>query len=404
MAVHKITIVTEMIDKISGKATRVRKTIKDMGNGIQKTSTQMKSMGDRGATLNKTIKQTTTGFRRFRMEFLSVLFFGMAIQRLFTGIARGAVNAFTKIIESSGIMTSALSKVTAYFTFLGFEVGRALDTALRPLLPIIWKIVNAVSKWIQKHPKLTSGIIGLGIALGGLMFILATFKLGMDGLVMILGGKAGLLGILSALVSPVGLIAAALAAALVIGWVFNKEGVQKKIDDIIQSIKAGEWGDLVIGIIGFLDEIVKGLNNAMNKLAEWIGTKLHDKFVELADKFSLLFEDGLKSAVDTMFDYIKTKVKDLGAPKGGGVPFLGGNLEVLKSFGKGFMTGSRQFGGPINQTGMHMMHRGETVVPASRAGGSGAVNITINGNVDEDVYKKLVRELRRYGPQNKIGR
>ena len=63
------------------------------------------------------------------------------------------------------------------------------------------------------------------------------------------------------------------------------------------------------------------------------------------------------------------------------------------------MFGKRQLGGLIPETGRYLMHRGEQVVPAHKAGMSGiTLNITGNTFLDEDMAERvgdlIVRKLK----------
>ena len=187
MARQVIEIITEMKDKASGKMKAFSKTIKETNTLTGRQTETFQQMSKKSKKLETQMVKTTRGLKTFRMELLSILFFGMFIQRIFTGMARGAVTAFTKIMESNDMLGTALQRLGVEWEFLKFTIGSAINTVLERLLPIILPILNKLDEWIQKNPTLTATVILLGAALGFLMFFLATLNLGIGGMIQVLG-------------------------------------------------------------------------------------------------------------------------------------------------------------------------------------------------------------------------
>lgn len=185
MAKQIIEIVTVMSDKLSGKAEVMTRKIQEMGKGVTKTTTSIKQYDKGILKANKSTATFTKGLTRFKMEFLGILFFGMAIKRLFDSIARSAITSFTKIIESNNMMGTAVQRLSTHWEFLKFSIGSALNTALEPLLPKLIEIIDKISEWTQKHPKLTSGIILTAILVGTLLLLIGTLALGMGSLALV---------------------------------------------------------------------------------------------------------------------------------------------------------------------------------------------------------------------------
>ena len=114
---------------------------------------------------------------RFRMEYLSLLFFGMQMSRMFSGVAESGTAAFTKIMESSGNFGTAVQQLAVHWEYLKFVIGSVINRYLEPLMPIIIRVINAIARWIEKHPKLTSDLVLLGTVLGSAIMLLALFQL-----------------------------------------------------------------------------------------------------------------------------------------------------------------------------------------------------------------------------------
>ena len=192
MVQKKIEIITEWKQKNGKTAKKVVKTIKEMG-GVSRELTETFNRNNK--KVGKSIEKTTKGIRKFKMEYLGLLFAGMAIKRLFGGIARAATNSFTKIMEASGQLGTAVQQLSVGWEYLKFTVGSALNSALEPLIPKIMEIIKNISQWIQQHPKITSWIIILGLVLGTVLMIIGQFALGIGSLATALGGTvAGAFG------------------------------------------------------------------------------------------------------------------------------------------------------------------------------------------------------------------
>ena len=137
--------------------------------------------------------------KQFQMYGLSIMFLGMQISRIFASMAKAATTTFTKIMESSGFLGSSIQQLNVHFEYLKFIVGSAINRALEPLMPVILRIIDAVTKWIQKHPELTTIIIAAGLAIGVFGQALGQMILSIGPLITLLTGPAGLTGLLIAL-------------------------------------------------------------------------------------------------------------------------------------------------------------------------------------------------------------
>ena len=200
--------------------------------------------------------------QRFNYWALSILFFGMAIQRTFVGIARAAVSSFMKIIDSNNMTTASLKQLSGWWEYLKFTVGRAIDETLKPFLPLIIKIVNSFAEWIQKHKEIVTWTIGLGAAIGTLMFTFATFKLGFDGLVIAFGKLKPYLEPILTFFRGLSLLEfgalIALFATLKITW-------EKDLADIKSTV--GQW---VMDLKNIFDGMTDGINLTFKSLFDLI--------------------------------------------------------------------------------------------------------------------------------------
>jgi hypothetical protein len=214
MATEKNMILVELRAKVKGFQTNIKKATNSL----------------------RSINKAVTNFgKKFTMWALSTMFFGMLLQRTFMNIGKTALKTFKDIAGASSMQVQGLARLEAAWTFLKFSVGNALATALLPLIPAILRIVTTVSDWVNKNPELTAGIIGLGVALGSLLFVGSSLFLGMQGL-------AGLWGFLSKAIGPL------------VAWVFRLVGGF----GILGSIGTAIWG--VITAIAAAVGIAVGLS------------------------------------------------------------------------------------------------------------------------------------------------
>jgi len=164
---------------------------------------------------------------------LSLIFFGLFLQRIFFGIVKSAVTAFREISNSSNAMAQGLARLEAAWTFIKFVVGNAIATALLPLIPAIVDIVQKIADWVNANPELTAKIILWGAAIGAIIFLLGTLS-------------NGIVGILSLFTNPlfIGFTLFLTGAAILLHSMGNEtESVTDRIGDLTLAI-----GLLVLGV------------------------------------------------------------------------------------------------------------------------------------------------------------
>lgn len=187
----------------TGKFSRTFTTVKKLENGMRELTKETKryavasiKMG-KGRTLTELLlgvskssklvgnfaQKLDIATRKFQGWALSVMFFGMAIKRVFESAIKKSIGIFNEIMASTTDSVSNIAHVGAMFQYLGFVVGEALNTALEPFIPVIMEIISALTEWIEKHPKLTAWILILGFLVGGLLMLLGILVLGVGGLI-----------------------------------------------------------------------------------------------------------------------------------------------------------------------------------------------------------------------------
>ena len=129
----------------------------------------------KGAKTANTIRKITHGFRGFRMEMLSVMFFGMGMQKFFSGLLKPAM-------ESAGIFQ--LWSTILRILFLPIALA---------MLPIILNILDAVSGWSDKFKLMIGKFVIFGIVAGLALFLIGSLVLGIGGLILVFGGLSNII-------------------------------------------------------------------------------------------------------------------------------------------------------------------------------------------------------------------
>ena len=220
------------------------------------------------------LKEST---KRFRMELLSVMFFGMAIARIFASLTKGS-------LEASGAM-GVWSTLTMLF---GLPAAEDLTEELLKLLDIY----DSLSPKTQK--AISYGLY-FGQALGTALMYVGMFGLGIEGLAKLFPGlgavlKAGLfkgliIGIKGAITTIVGLIGWILLIGVIIygailawkenfwgfrNWLsFTWEGIKEMFSGIFDII-GGLFEALMALLSGDTDKMIEGLKRAWKGLGKFV--------------------------------------------------------------------------------------------------------------------------------------
>jgi len=176
-------------------------------------------------------------------------------------IMRGTTAAQGDAIRSAGSWANQMKALRAGIHDAAVEVGGALLPVVTPLLSKVTSAVKIVAAWIKQNSGLMVTIAKVAVAVAAAGALLVALGLGMSGLGTVLGGVAGgltLLGtLLGAILSPVGLVTAAivgLGAVLLtttdtggqlLSWLSEKFGILKEtaitaFEGIAAALSAGD--------------------------------------------------------------------------------------------------------------------------------------------------------------------
>ncbi len=426
-------IIVRMRANVKGFNSAMRESTIQFRKHATQSGKLKKGMGlaqNAGKRLGLQIRHLTHGFRGFRMEMLGVMFFGMGLQKFFTGLLRPA-------LEATGI----------------FELFAAVLQLL--FLPIVLALLPWIiefATWLINLPEATKLAIGkfviFGAILGGALFLIGMFALGIGSIILAFGGIIGIIvmvitsvaGLVISFLSMFGPIAAVAVALGIFGIIapaaqaFGNE-IEKQ-GGIWQRIK-----DTLSGVVGWIDKLwekfldKQTIQKFLNQLGI-VGDKFHalknpiktfrEKFAEEFEKIERIarvtwefiktwihqkivgIKKDFKEFMDSFSTENKQKVDDmvvLFKALGTALHFIAVSLRTIKTIGQlgspyllGSLTAqglglpgrpSFQTGGFVPHTGLYKLHAGETV---NQAGFSSNPTIIINTSPGMDI-DRLVSEV-----------
>ena len=417
--------------------------VKDVTAAIGKKGQLLKRNYAATIAYDTSMRRLTRAHERFKMEMLSVLFFGMSLSRMF----RGYIDNVLKMTGVTDMLTLAMQSL--------------LFPVLLPMIPILYEITEK----IMGLDKGWRALLGAGMILvtlfGMLLWTIGTFVLGIDGLLIALSklgvtlpGIGAILGKVSGIFSATFGLIFTIALAVIIGiikafdefkasviWIgeaiyniikgdvemtigffkaafglmhglltgnfdlfFN--GVKTFITGVKDFVIGGLLG-LVRGIIALLGSIALGLlrflGDVVNMIIDFIDWILGGPYVRN-------FAEGIVSFVQDICDKIVGIIKGLIRFIENAVRSIGGGLGSVVPKGE-LIPGFRLFQeggvvpGPVGRPVPAIVHGGETVLPH----GVSPVNISINvesptlssrldmSDLADEISLSLTRELRRLG-------
>ena len=324
--------------KIAGQSVQITKSFKKTSQGLKLMSTSIKEMG-----------------ARFKMEYLGILFGGMAMKRLFTGIMQSSFKAFNSISDGTSATSIAMANLTAATAFLKFEIASAIGTAIQPLIPILVEWILKLGTLARAHPRLVSALLIGGAAIGSLLMVISQLVLGISSFAQAFGGVVSVISlVVSSIFSVIGGI---IALGVVIGVMIYKWGFIGFLKNLWKGIKLlvlliWEWGKVLVKKI-INSKIIQWVKNLGKAISTW----LIDKIKYLLDLMGRLIQK-MKEIARAGFSKVQGAVTGM----------------ISKVFGK------KQFGGTIDRDGLYNLHRGETVIPSGGTNFNGGINITLNTN------------------------
>ena len=127
----------------------------------EKISKNIDKMGD-GA------KKIAGGFAGIDLSFLSLMFGGMALEKMFKGLFNTVVDSYRQMSDENSAFNKGVKSLTNAFDFLKYSFGKAFAESpfVQTSLDNLKKTLDGVSMWVQNNTSIASFLISLAGALG----------------------------------------------------------------------------------------------------------------------------------------------------------------------------------------------------------------------------------------------
>ena len=181
----------------------------------------------------RNLQMQSKEMKRFKMEYLGVIFAGMALQRVTVGFLRNIITTYNRAFEEQDGFRRATDRLVAAFTFLKFSIADALLNSewFRTATDFIVGLLDRFNNFSMETKGNIALALGVTAVLATGLMIAGQTVLGIDSLSKVLTGQPATLATL-------GQLGGVLSLALTIGWV-------------IKDIKAGEGMEaLKHGLLG----------------------------------------------------------------------------------------------------------------------------------------------------------
>jgi phage-related protein len=391
---EQLVFETILIDNVTNGLTHIRKVVQDLGNGMQKyTTNTFRTATDKVKELNKSVIQTIPTIKKMKFEWLGVMFAGMALTRTFGGLLRAQMELWGISDMLSATWTTVLLPI------------------MEAITPVIMDVLEAFMDLPEDAQKAIGIFIIAATAIGGLLAFIGQLKLGLaaikiaflgagtGGSVMggIIGNISTVLAGFSAAVVAVAAIVVAVVIGMVLAWRENFLGMRETISRFIDGFK--QQFDGFINMIKGIMKIIGGLlTGDFNKILEGLTQLFKGWFNFIVGGFKMTFNGVvaiITGAIKIIWNIIKALVDGVGWVVGKIGGLLGG------SSAPAWKLPSFQTGGVMPETGIALLHKGERVLTAGETRQTGTnggnANITINATVSSDYdVRRLANKLKEY--------
>jgi len=218
-----------------------------------------------GKQLKKTeidMKGIVKSSKRFNMSLLSIMFAGMALQRLGKQMLRSLTTTFQKANEDTEGLGKATWHLQAAWEFFKYSMVEALTQS--PLFQMLVQWLLQIVMWLNKLPASAKAFILIGIVI---LFVIGTLMLLIGQIGLFIGGLAqmGIIGTttatsLASIFMWVGIVLVVIIAL----WMTNLGNFQEFVKSTLGIIWItfknvfGHLWKMVKAVFGFIKAIFKG--------------------------------------------------------------------------------------------------------------------------------------------------
>jgi phage-related protein len=362
-------IITAEVEGAQAQINKLQVSLDKLGGRLTKVENKLKKQNEKN-------KQAANSSRKLTSAMLGLMFTSMALNRVFMSL-------ITPVLEVMGV----------------FDMWNAMVISV--MLPVMGPLVDILYGLMDFFMNLPEGMqfaIGLFVVLGaiitGLVVIVAMAIIGIGAIAGALGiGFAAAAALIGWIIAAVAVIVVGLGAIIwgIMDLISGKfEGIGKIIMGIglLLFLFMGGWipalvvaiGAAVWAIIKYWDEIWAFLKG----IGIWIGDTFTKVWAKVGEAFTKIW-DGVKETFKGVINFFIQGINAvIGALNGvkftvpNWIPGVGG-----KSFGVNIAKiPTFATGGVMPYTGLAMLHKGETVIPANQT--TNNAPITINATIAND--------------------
>ncbi len=250
-------MIADTIGKGSDEYKSKNAEFKKLGNSLKYNAGQMAELSHRT--------------EQFNFDFLSLLFAGMLMQRVFGGMFKSILNNYKKMAGMNSQFNKSVMKLQASFSYLKFAIANALESP--GVIKAIEWFTNQLTKlgdYMSEHPNLGVVLLGIVGALYtiGTLAVTASMVQQMDRMFKIFGvwgSKVASLFSADSITALKGRITKIKTSLITFGtWLktnwkgvviggLSLAGIGLSVADLIKNVKNDNWA----GVIG--DAIATGL-------------------------------------------------------------------------------------------------------------------------------------------------
>jgi len=240
----------EQSERMGVTTEGVRKSMSAVDLEFDKTGGVVGKAGQNIKVTNGLMDRGRRISKGFQFGWLSVMFAGMALNRVFGGMIKSQMQLFGIMDVFSGVLTMVML----------------------PVMTLLLPIFLRVAEFFMNLPDSVKMVIGVFIILGAifglLLLVVGQVMLAVGGFALLMTGPWGtvIIGAITAVVGALGWVLLIVAAIIAIGiamyfaWKENFMGMKDIVDVFIESVKAvfGGLFNVLKGLIKFFVALFKG--------------------------------------------------------------------------------------------------------------------------------------------------
>jgi len=178
-----ITVLLQAKDEMSATFKKIKSQMGFLTKGLNQLKQGFKSLKPQMMQTKMMFKRVGNSLNKFFNRFdgwaLSMMFFGMAISRVFNQIWKSSTKVFQDVAHSVEGAVTVFDMFKGVTDSVWLAVGEALNNVLMPFIPTIRGIADAMVFWIDNNQKLlTKTLLVIG-AIGGILTMFGIVFLGL---------------------------------------------------------------------------------------------------------------------------------------------------------------------------------------------------------------------------------